>query len=66
MSRPSTNLLKEFLATRVGTRITLIDRIGKESHVMLLAVGDTHFTIRRPWGSRDNIDYTDEEYDIKD
>lgn len=65
MSRPNINSIKEFLHTRIDKKIVLIDRIGAESHVTLVAVGDSHFTIRRPWGSLANIDYLDEDYDIK-
>ena len=56
---------KEFLEKRINKQITLIDRMGDEYHVTVIAVRDTLFVVKFPWGSLLDISYEDNEYDFK-
>lgn len=56
---------REFLEQRVHQQITLIDRLGDEHHVTVVAVRDHLFVVKFPWGALLDIAFSDNEYDFK-
>ena len=56
---------KEFLEQRLNKQVTLIDRMGDEYHVTVIAVRDALFVVKFPWSSLLDIAYNDNEYDFK-
>lgn len=56
---------KEFFEKHLNKQILLVDRMGDENHVTVVAVRDTLFVVKFPWGALLDIDYKDNEYDFK-